>query len=54
MDAEGYGRGISILDRRSDRSEEGTQEGRTGYANESKNSLEQGESESVGEMTLWK
>ena len=34
------------------RSEEGTQEGRTEYDNESKNSLEQGES--VGEMTLWK
>ena len=34
------------------RSEEGTQEGRTGYANESNNSLAQGES--VGEMTLWK
>ena len=32
------------------RSEEGTQEGRTGYVKESKNSLEQGES--VGEMTM--
>ena len=34
------------------RSEDGTQEGRTGYVRESKNSLEQGES--VGETTLWK